>query len=687
MVFNIQEPHKLRRSSGSTPPQAEASKKFRHVSLSASIHSPLGPWEPIGEWDLSSSGTPAIIDLEQPAWARYVRFSASGMEDSEYAEAPALVRIRERQTGDKYRSILGEWGFASQQAIYEELHPLQVDQPFKAAGHDSKANAASMAFDQMVGGQVVLGKHENWYQLDVPASENTLMFSISGDPTVRTVLQLEESNGAAIPTRKINSKSTAQLHQFEAVVEPGASYYLKIEEPPRNVVFLWDTSASVGAYLPVIYNSLIAYAEDVVPGRDAANMIPFGSKLLLRDWYGEPYILQTVLNDYPRKESSSEAEKTLHTASKMLAPRAGTKAIVMVTDAATNRYPEVWNIFDEVKPRIFGLGVGSQGALGRKPALEQDLMQDWSRINGGHYAHVLSEGEMEIAFDRASTMLRRPAGYTLQVSSTYREAPGPGTLAVISGSDGRDASGAVELILDASGSMLKRLDGKRRIAIAKEVLGEAVNKHIPAGTPVALRVFGHKEPGACRSDLEIPLRPLDPVEATSAIDAVTAMNLAKTPIADSLDKVESDLKGATGPRVIVLVTDGEETCEGDADKVIRKLRDRGLDVTLNIVGFAIDDAGLESQFESWADLGGGRYFSAKNQEGLSESLQAALKVPYSVYDSGGTLAGKGVVNGEPLELVQGFYRVVVATSPPSTFNDVEVPGEKDVVLETDNNGD
>ena len=55
---------------------------------------------------------------------------------------------------------------------------------------------------------------------------------------------------------------------------------MKIEEPPRNVVFLWDTSASVGAYLPVIYNSLMAYIEDVVPGLDAANLIPFGGKLL-----------------------------------------------------------------------------------------------------------------------------------------------------------------------------------------------------------------------------------------------------------------------------------------------------------------------------------------------------------------------------------------------------------------------
>ncbi len=666
--------------------QARDDRKFRRVALSVSVDSPLGPWQQIGDWDLVGAGTPKVFELDEPTWARYVRFSASGGSASGHAESPALVRIREQPTGEEYRSILTEWGFASQAAIYEALHPLRMEKPFEAAGNDSRETAAPLVFGELAAGQVVLGKHEHWYRLDVPADQNTLTIALGGDPTVRTVLHLEDQAGKPIPVRKIANRSTPQLHTLEAIVDSGSTYYLKIEEPPRNVVFLWDTSASVGAYLPVIYNSLIAYAEDVVPGRDAANMIPFGGDLLLRDWYGEPFILQTVLNNYPRKESSSAAERTLHTASKVLGPRAGTKAIVMVTDAATNRFPAVWDIFEGVRPRIFGLGVGSQGALGRDPVLEQDLMQDWSRINGGHYAQLLSEGEMEIAFDRAATMLRRPAEYTLNVTSDFRKAPGPGTLAVVSGDDDAAVGGAVALILDASGSMLKRMDGKRRIVIAKEVLKEAVNEHIPAGTPVALRVFGHKEVNSCRTDLEIPLGPLDPVTASKTIAAVNAMNLARTPIADSLQKVESDLKNAVGPRVVVLVTDGEETCDGDAEKAIQKLRDKGLDVTLNIVGFAIADAELENQFESWAELGGGRYFSARSQEGLSDSLEKALRVPYSVYDSGDTLVGEGVVDGVPLDLEQGYYRVVVSSSPPKTFDNVEVPGEQAIVLKVNSDG-
>jgi hypothetical protein len=228
--------------------------------------------------------------------------------------------------------------------------------------------------------------------------------------------------------------------------------------------------------------------------------------------------------------------------------------------------------------------------------------------------------------------------------------------------------------------MLQRLEGKRRITVAKEVLTEAVQQHIPAGTPVALRVFGHKEPNACRSDLEMPLAPLEPAAAVKIIDGIQAMNLARTPIADSLAAVQGDLKGTKGRAAIVLVTDGEETCEGDPGAVIQALQDKGIEVNLNIVGFAIDDPELEAQFESWAELGGGRYFSARDQSGLSGALRDALQVPYAVYDAGGSVIAKGLVDGDVVELEQGYYRVEVLASPLKTFEKVEVPGEKAVML-------
>jgi hypothetical protein len=93
--------------------------------------------------------------------------------------------------------------------------------------------------------------------------------------------------------------------------------------------------------------------------------------------------------------------------------------------------------------------------------------------------------------------------------------------------------------------------------------------------------------------------------------------------------VPEDLAGATGQRVVILLTHGEETCGGDPEAVITALRERGDDVRLNIVVFAVDDESLKAQFERWAVLGGGEYFDASSADELAASLALALRVPYT----------------------------------------------------------
>lgn len=660
-----------------------AAERIAAVEVSVSIDSPLGPWEPQGTWTLAGGG-PKRLALAAPTWARFVRFSTASAERELHLEVPGALRIFEQQADAEYRSILGEWGSDDYRAIHEALQPIAPARPFQMAAHGSRASAATLAPGKTADGRVWLGRHEHWYRLQVPAGQNTLVIRLAGEPTVRTVLALETAAGEPLPLRTIERR--ADLQRLEAVVEPGSTVYFQVAEPPRNVVFAWDTSASVGAYLPVIYSAMAAYARNLVPGRDAANLMPFGAGMLLQDWHGEPWLMQTVLNEYPRGESSSEAETTLLRASEALGRRAGAKAIVLITDAATNREPRVWEAFDKVRPRVFTLGLDSHGAFGRYPPREQDLLQDWARVHGGLYSQLRSEGEMEVAFDRAATLLREPAPYLLTVNTEARKAPGPGTLqvrsAAVGGAGGSgQAGGAVLFILDASGSMLQRMDGQRRIEIARQVLVEAVTKHLKPGTPVALRVFGHREPNACRSDLEISLQALDAAKATAAIRGIEARNLARTPIADSLAKVEADLGKAAGPKTIVLLTDGEETCDGDPEKVIRSLADKGFDMRLNIVGFALNDEQVESQFAAWAELGGGRYFSAGNAAGLSEALEEALRVPFVVYDHSGAEIATGAVDGEKLELPSGIYRVVVQASPPQVFERVDIHGSAAIGLQ------
>ncbi len=234
------------------------------------------------------------------------------------------------------------------------------------------------------------------------------------------------------------------------------------------------------------------------------------------------------------------------------------------------------------------------------------------------------------------------------------------------------AFGAVELVLDASGSMLARLGSERRIDLAKRALGQLLPEITP-GTRIALRVFGAKEANTCRTDLEMPLAPLDVGAVGARINAIEPKNLAKTPIGASLAKVKDDLAGHTGSALVVLVTDGEETCDGDPKGAIEALRASGFDVRVNIVGFAIDEVGLKETFQAWAHAGNGGYFDAQSGDELAAAVRAALRATFQV-KSGEEIVATGTVGGAPVDLKPGSYSVVVPGSTRAAMGVVIEPG-------------
>lgn len=659
----------------SYPESTDAGNRvFERIDVSASLESPVGPWLPLGTIDASGARAHAALELAAPAWARFVRLTAHRPDlKGKWPHDPGQIRILEVPTGGGYLSALTEWGSAGPRAGYELQQGVPPEPELSAAGNTSRDRAARLQPGQAAEGAVALQDDlQHWYRLRVPDGRNTLLISLSGEPTVRTEVAAEDADGNPLPVRRIGDMQLPGRHRYEAIAEPGSEVFLRVFEPVRNVVLSWDTSGSIGAYRTRVYNAMATFAGQVVRGRESVNLMQFGAQPMLRDWLGEAYLLRMAVND-STPTSSSSAEWTLKEASRALAPRAGSKAIVVITDAQTPRDTGLWDAMREVQPRIFSIGVAGNSRQ------DHDLLRDWAMVNGGHFTQLRHEGELDVAYARATALMHDPADYRLQIETEYREAPGPGRLRVQAPASGTGAGAAVELILDASGSMLQRMGGKRRIDVAREVLTRAVREHIPAGTPLALRVFGHREAGSCRTDLEIPLAPLDPATAAKAIAGIRAMNLARTPIADSLAAVESDLQGAkTG--VVVLVTDGEETCDGDPGAVLDALRKKGFDVRLNIVGFAIDDAALAQQFEGWAAQGGGRYVGANDPEALASAMEEVLRVPYRVLDRGGNVIAEGLVGGDPVEVEQGVYRVVVDATPARTFEDVEIPGEQDVSL-------
>src|SRR5690554_2780794 len=99
--------------------------------------------------------------------------------------------------------------------------------------------------------------------------------------------------------------------------------------------------------------------------------------------------------------------------------------------------------------------------------------------------------------------LRRPSEFLLAVERRYQEPPEPGSLAVVDADPEQPAvaAGVVHLIFDASGSMLRRMEGGRRIEVARTIVQQVLDQRVPERVPVALRAYGHTEPHSCETEL------------------------------------------------------------------------------------------------------------------------------------------------------------------------------------------
>src|SRR5690606_15992168 len=251
----------------------------------------------------------------------------------------------------------------------------------------------------------------------------------------------------------------------------------------------------------------------------------------------------------------------------------------------------------------------------------------------------------------ASCILRRAKAYRIEVTSSYVEPPGPGTLTVTRAAGAAQA--AVEVIFDASGSMGRELpSGEQRITAAKRALQSLVGEVLPEGTPFALRAFGHIAPSSCETRLDVALAPLDRAEAAAAVAAIEPKLLSQTPLAASLAAVADDLAAAPAGRTIILITDGVESCQGDPAAAVAGLRAAGIEFDLAIVSLALEADALAA-FQTLADSVGASYVDVTSFEELKATIDEALNPAFEVVDAAGNVVARGRVGGEGVSLPMG----------------------------------
>lgn len=642
---------------------AVAEERIRKVAVATSLAGALGPWSEIGSFELGDAPDSPLV-LSAPVWARAVRFTV--LEPAEgRLTLPERVEIREAPGP----SIVGMWSDLSQAGPYEAQAAPPQASPAPSTGVSHDANAPTpLALASLGRGEVRRGVTEDWYSIELPEGTLQLSARFEGNLAPTVSLTLVAPDGTETPFQS----DRADPSRLFVEAGPGPAR-IRVVQPTASVAVTWDTSGSVGALGPAIQRMIRRLAWALDPQREAINLLPFvdeGGQFLMSEWSGERGKVFAALHAYPFADQSSDAENSLLVAARELGQRAGQRAVVIVTDASYSfvaKNEALWRALAAGQVQVFALYLPVDYDPVRVSA-QTAIMSDWAHAAGGHISRFASQGDSETAFRRVAAWLSRPAKYAFSLAAETTPPP-PGLLVVdypegVSGPDAtRPAAASVSLgiILDASGSMLQRIGSERRIDIAKQVLHEMGDDILPEGLPISLRVFGHDRPDSCESELFLPLAPLDRAAFAAAVDRVQSINLARTSIATSLHAVADDLAGAQGPKVVVLVTDGEETCGGDPLAEITRLRAEGIDTRINIVGFAVEDAVTQDTFEAWAEAGGGQHFEADDPTGLRTAIQQAMGLPYTVLDPSGKEVARGIVGADPIELPPGDYQIVVGS--------------------------
>lgn len=146
--------------------------------------------------------------------------------------------------------------------------------------------------------------------------------------------------------------------------------------------------------------------------------------------------------------------------------------------------------------------------------------------------------------------------------------------------------------------------------------------------------------------------PLDRNRMERAVDSFSAKG--ETPIASSMGKAVDDL-GDSGKRVIILISDGQETCAKDPCQVAKKLAKSGVELQFNAIGLAVNSKARQ-QLQYIATAEGGNYYDAADTQALNDAINKltprALR-PFQV--SGTPVQGTVDVAGAP-PVTAGQYK-------------------------------
>jgi Ca-activated chloride channel family protein len=190
------------------------------------------------------------------------------------------------------------------------------------------------------------------------------------------------------------------------------------------------------------------------------------------------------------------------------------------------------------------------------------------------------------------------------------------------------------IVFDASGSMsgnqtLGIPNSRARIDEARAALAQVV----PNATKVrkvGLVTYGPGPYNQCNVKLEFP------PTANAALPIMSAVNslvpAGRTPLTQGIETAAEALDFRSKPGVVVVLTDGEETCGRSPCDLAKQLHDAGFKLTVHVIAFRYDGfswtgSGSVMDLMCVAKENSGLYLKANSEEELVEALEKTLDCP------------------------------------------------------------
>ncbi len=257
-------------------------------------------------------------------------------------------------------------------------------------------------------------------------------------------------------------------------------------------------------------------------------------------------------------------------------------------------------------------------------------------------------------------------------------------------------------LLDVSGSMKEKWNGRDRIQIAKEALidiADSIQRKYPSAY-MGLRVFGADYPRVQKNCKDSRLVMPFTQNASAVLPHVlkTLNPQGMTPIAYSLSQAAKDFELDTGSiHSIILITDGDENCDDDPCSVSSLLVKKKISFRPFIIGLGVEKK-IAAKFDCI-----GQFVNATDQQSFKETMGVMIRqsmnvttaqinlidrkgnasitnIPFTLYDKETshpeynfihTLSPAGLPDTLFLNPM-GMYKLVVHSTPPVIKDSIEL---------------